>query len=272
MHRALADATDATADPDRRAWHLAQAAPGPGEAVAAELERSADRAQARGGVAAAAAFLQRAVALTVDLPRRAERALTAAQASFQAGAFDAALGLLATAEVGPLDDFQRARAALLRGHVAAVLAYGDDAAPLLLRAARQLEPFDVELARRAYLTAWGAAVTANQFGGAGVFLEICRAVRALPPLPADPHPLDLVLDGLVLLTTDGRAVATPALQRAAKAVAHMPVEDVLRWAGWPGPPALPPGTASAPARSTNGRSGSSAMPVRSRSCRSTSPR
>jgi hypothetical protein len=102
---------------------------------------------------------------------------------------------------------------------------------LLLQAARQLEPFDLELARRAYLTAWGAAVTANHFGGAGVFVEICRAVRALPPLPADPHPLDLVLDGLALLTTDGRAAATPALQRAAKAVAHMPVEDVLRW-GW----------------------------------------
>jgi hypothetical protein len=129
VHGALAEATDAEADPDRRAWHLAQATPGPGEAVAAELERSADRAQARGGVAAAAAFLQRAVALTVDLPRRAERALTAAQASFQAGAFNAALGLLATAEAGPLDDFQRARAALLRGHVAAVLAYGNDAPP-----------------------------------------------------------------------------------------------------------------------------------------------
>jgi DNA-binding CsgD family transcriptional regulator len=235
-HRALAEATDPVTDPDRRAWHRARATPGPGEEVAAELERSAGRAQARGGVAAAAAFLQRSVALTVDPARRAERALAAAQASFQAGAFDAALGLIATAEAYPLNGFQSAQAAVLRGHVAVASAYGNDAAPLLLQAARRLEPFDLELARRAYLTAWGAAITANHLGGAGVLLEICRAVRALPPLPAAPHPLDLVLEGLALLTTDGRASATPILQRAAKAVLKLPVEDMLRW-GWLAPAA-----------------------------------
>ena len=236
VHRALADATDPETDPDRRAWHRARATPGPGEEVATELERSAGRAGARGGVAASAAFLQRAVALTVDPARRAGRALAAAQASFQAGEFDAALGLLATAEAYPLDGFQSARAALLRGHVALASAYGNDAAPLLLQAARGLEPFDLELARRAYLTAWGAAITANHLGGAGVLLEICRAVRALPPLPAAPHPLDLVLEGLALLTTDDRAAATPILQRAAKAVLQLPVEDMLRW-GWLAPAA-----------------------------------
>jgi DNA-binding CsgD family transcriptional regulator len=236
VHRALADATDPETDPDRRAWHRARATPGPGEEVATELERSAGRAQARGGVAASAAFLQRAVALTVDPARRAGRALAAAHASFQAGEFDAALGLLATAEAYPLDGFQSAQAALLRGHVALASAYGNDAAPLLLQAARCLEPFDLELARRAYLTAWGAAITANHLGGAGVLLEICRAVRALPPLPAAPHPLDLVLEGLALLTTDDRAAATPILQRAAKAVLQLPVEDMLRW-GWLAPAA-----------------------------------
>jgi DNA-binding CsgD family transcriptional regulator len=236
VHRALADATDPETDPDRRAWHRARATPGPGEEVATELERSAGRAQARGGVAASAAFLQRAVALTVDPARRAGRALAAAHASFQAGEFDAALGLLATAEAYPLDGFQSAQAALLRGHVALASAYGNDAAPLLLQAARGLEPFDLELARRAYLTAWGAAITANHLGGAGVLLEICRAVRALPPLPAAPHPLDLVLEGLALLTTDDRAAATPILQRAAKAVLQLPVEDMLRW-GWLAPAA-----------------------------------
>ena len=236
VHRALADATDPETDPDRRAWHRARATPGPGEEVATELERSAGRAQARGGVAASAAFLQRAVALTVDPARRAGRALAAAHASLQAGEFDAALGLLATAEAYPLDGFQSAQAALLRGHVALASAYGNDAAPLLLQAARGLEPFDLELARRAYLTAWGAAITANHLGGAGVLLEICRAVRALPPLPAAPHPLDLVLEGLALLTTDDRAAATPILQRAAKAVLQLPVEDMLRW-GWLAPAA-----------------------------------
>ena len=143
VHRALADATVAETDPDRRAWHRARAAPGPDEEVAAELERSAGRAQARGGVAAAAAFLQRSAELTVDPARRAERALAAAQASFQAGAFDAALGLVATAEAGPLDEFQRARVDLLRGQLAFASGLGSDAPPLLLKAARRLELFDL---------------------------------------------------------------------------------------------------------------------------------
>jgi DNA-binding CsgD family transcriptional regulator len=239
VHRALAYATVAETDPDRRAWHRARASPGPDEEVAADLERSAGRAQARGGVAAAAAFLQRSVELTVDPVRRAERALDAAQASFRAGAFVAALELAAAAEAGPVDGFQRARIDLLRGHAAIASSYGNDAAPVLLQAARRLEPFDLELARRAYLTAWGAAVTAGHLGGAGVLLEICRAVRALPPPPAVPHPLDLLIDGLALLTTDGRAAATPALQRAAQALLDISVEDVLRW-GW-----LAPGASTA---------------------------
>jgi DNA-binding CsgD family transcriptional regulator len=232
VHRALAAATDARVDPDRRAWHLAQAAPGPGEEVAAELERSAGRAQARGGVAAAAAFLQRAVALTADPARRAERALAAAEASFQAGAFDAALGLLATAEAAALDGFQRARVDLLRGNVAFASGQVGDAPALLLKAARRLEPFDLELARRTYLTAWGAAFVATGYlEGGSVFLELRRAVQALPRRPGAPHPIDLLLDGLARLSSDGHAAATPTLQRAAKALADISVGDVLRW-GW----------------------------------------
>ena len=157
MHGALAEVTDPPADPDRRAWHRAQAAAGPDEEVAAELERSAGRAQARGGLAAAAAFLERSVALTADPARHAERILAAAQPSMQAGAFGKALDLLATAEAGPLDEFQRARVDLLRGQVAFASGLGGDAPPLLLKAARRLEPFDLELARETYLTAWGAA-------------------------------------------------------------------------------------------------------------------
>jgi DNA-binding CsgD family transcriptional regulator len=232
VHRALADATAAGTDPDRRAWHRARATPRPDEEVAADLERSAGRAQARGGIAAAAAFLQRSVELTVDPARRAERALAAARASFQAGAFEAALGLVATAEAGPLDEFQRAWVDLVSGQLAFAWGLASDAPPLLLKAARRLELIDLALAREIYLTAWGAAsVAAGQAAGRGVLLEICRAVRALPPRPGAPRPLDLLLGGLALLTTNGHAAATPVLQRAATALADIPVEDVLRW-GW----------------------------------------
>jgi DNA-binding CsgD family transcriptional regulator len=231
MHRALAEVSDQARDADRQAWHRALAAPGPDEAVAAALEHSAGHAQSRGGLAAAAALLERAAALTPDPALQTERALGAAEASFQAGVFDAVLRLLAMAEAGPLDGLQSARAALLRGHAAAVSAYNYEAAPLLLDAARRLEPFDLGLARRAYLTAWSAAIRAHHLGGARVLLEVSRAVRDLPPLPPDPDPLDLVLEGFAILIADGHAAATPVLQRAAKRALTLPVEDVLRW-GW----------------------------------------
>jgi len=231
VHLALAEATDREADPDRRAWHLAAAAAGPDEEVALELERSAGRAQARGGLAAAAAFLRRAVALTKDPVRRAVRALAAAQASLQAGEFDAALGLAATAEAGPLDEFQGALVDLLRAHVTFAAGLWSDAPPLLLKAATRLESFDLDLARETYLTAWGAAGLAEDVAARDVLVEICRAVRALPSPPGAPRPRDLMLDGFALLITQGHAAATPTLQRAVLAVANIPVEDVLRW-GW----------------------------------------
>ena len=232
MHAALAEVTDPQADPDRRAWHRAQAAGGPDEEVAAELERSAGRAQARGGLAAAAAFLERSVLLTADPARHAERTLAAAQASMQAGAFGKALELLATAADGPFDEFQHVRVDLLRAHIAFASGLGSDApARLLLQAARQLEPFDLDLARETYLAAWGAASNAGTLAGEGVLMEICRSVLALPPPQGAPRPLDLLLDGFALLITDGRAAATPALQRASKGLISLPVGDVLRW-GW----------------------------------------
>jgi DNA-binding CsgD family transcriptional regulator len=227
VHLALAEVTDHEADPDRRAWHLAAAAAGPDEQVALELERSAGRAQARGGVAAAAAFLQRAVVLTQDPARRADRALAAAQASLEAGAFDAALELVAAAEAGPLEELQRARVALLRGRVAFASGDTPEAARLLLNAAMRLEALDLELARETYLTAWTAGIAR----AGDVLVEICHAIRDLPRRAGAPHALDLLLHGLALLTTDGRAAATPTLQSAAKALSSIAVEDVLRW-GW----------------------------------------
>ena len=231
IHAALAEVTDPQADPDRRAWHRAQAVAGPDEEVAAELERSADRAQARGGLAAAAAFLERSVLLTADPARHAERTLAAAQASMQAGAFGKVLELLAMAEDGRLDEFQRVRVDLLRAHVAFASGLGSDAPALLLKAANQVEAFDLDLARETYLAAWGAAGLAGDLTGRDLLLEICRAVQALPPPPGDPRPLDLLLHGLALLTTDGPAAAAATLQCAANVLTSIPVEDVLRW-GW----------------------------------------
>lgn len=226
VHRALAEATDPDRDPDRRAWHRARATPGPGEDVAAELERSAGRARARGGVAAAAAFLQRALALTVDPAQRAERALAAATASLQAGAFDAALGLLDTAEAAALDDFQRARVEAARSEIAFASGSGVDALALWLKAARQLEPFDVDLARESYLKAWGAA----HFAGDDALVEICRAVQALPT-PAASVPRQLLLEGLALLGARGHAAAAATLRQAAGALNDLAEEDALGW-GW----------------------------------------
>ena len=216
---------------DNRAWHSGLAAAEPDESVAADLERCAGRAQDRGGLAAAAAFLDRATALTPDPTLQAGRALAAAEASFQAGEFEATQRLLATAQSGALDGFQQARAALLVGHAAAVSRYGNEAATLLLAAAQRLEPFDLSLARRAYLTAWSAAVTAHHLGGADILVEVSRAVRALPPLPPDPHPLDLMIEAFALLITDGHVAAMPVLRRAADEVMRLAVEDVVRW-GW----------------------------------------
>jgi DNA-binding CsgD family transcriptional regulator/tetratricopeptide (TPR) repeat protein len=232
-HRALADVTDAEADPDRRAWHRAQATSGPDEEVASELEQSADRAQARGGLAAAAAFLARAAELTVDPTLRAERMLAAAQVNLQAGAFEAALGLLASAEAGPLDDLGHARADLLHAEIAFAQNRGSDAPLLLLRAAQALEPLDPGLSRDTYLDAWSAALFAGCLASAGGLLDVSEAVMTAPK-PADPpRPSDLLLDGFSLVFTEGRSAAEPMLQRAASAFVgpEISVEEVLRW-GW----------------------------------------
>jgi DNA-binding CsgD family transcriptional regulator len=235
VHLALAQAIDPNVDPDRRAWHLAAAAPAPDEEVARELERCAGRAQARGGVAAAAAFLQRAVRLTADEGQRAQRALAAAELSFQAGELDTAQRLLAMADSHPLGGFQAARASLLRGHVAMVLHYGSgNAALLLFDAARQLEAFDLKLAREAYLTGYASAMSAAYLGEQDVFLNICLAIEDLPPSEGPEEGKGLLLEGLARMHTDGRTVAIPILQRAADAVARMSEEDVLRW-GWIAP-------------------------------------
>ncbi|GAA3585571.1 LuxR family transcriptional regulator [Nonomuraea rosea] len=229
VHLALAEVTDVQADPDRRAWHLASATAAPDESVAAELERSAGRAQARGGVAAAAAFLQRSVALTVDTSRRAERALAAADASLRAGDIEAARRCADLADQEAQSEFQRVRADLTRGHITFAAGFNNEAPLMLLAAAQRLEPFDMDLARETYLVAWGSA----SFGAANrdSLLAISRAMRDLPAPEGGPRALDLVLEGYALLITDGRSAALPALRKAKTALTDYPVQDFLKW-GW----------------------------------------
>jgi DNA-binding CsgD family transcriptional regulator len=231
VHLALAEVTDRAADPDRRAWHLAVAAAGPDEEVASELEHSADRAQARAGLAAGAAFLQRSVALTGDPARTVDRALAAARAHLYAGAFDDALSVLPLAEQGPADELQQAQAHLLRGQIAFSSRIGSDGPPLLLSAAKRLERFDVDLARETYLDAWGAAWFAGSLATAGGLLEVSRAARLAPPSAHPSQPFDLLLEGLALLMTEGRAAAAPALRRATDAftAGDIPAENSFRW-------------------------------------------
>jgi DNA-binding CsgD family transcriptional regulator len=229
LHGALAEATDPAVDPDRRAWHRAQAAPGPDEEVAAELEQCAGRAQRRGGLAAAAAFLERSAGLTLDPARRAQRALAAAQAKYQAGALDAALFLLTMAQAGPQDELQRARGDLLRARIAFASSHGRDAPPLMLSAAKRLETLDVELARETYLEAFTAALFVGRLSSA--VEDVARATRTAPaPLTKGRAP-DLLLDGLALLVTEGYAAGSPALRRALVAVRSQDIsgEEGLGW-------------------------------------------
>jgi DNA-binding CsgD family transcriptional regulator len=230
-HRALGDATDPEADPDRRAWHRAHATPSRDEDVACELEHSATRAQARGGLAAAAAFMEQASRLTPDPARRAARALAAARSTHLAGAPDAALALLNTAQAGPLDELQRARVDLLGAQIAFASKRGNDAPPLLLKAAKRLEPLDPALARDTHLEALWAAIFAGRFATSHGLLEAAQAARAAPPAPQPPRPSDLLLDGLAVLIRDGHEAGLPTLKRALSAFRHERItrEVELRW-------------------------------------------
>jgi DNA-binding CsgD family transcriptional regulator len=240
VHQALAEATDSESDPDRRAWHLAIACAGPDESVAVLLERSADRAQARGGIAAAAAFLERATQLTPDPARRGVRALAAARAKRDAAAFDAADELVSVAESAPLDDLAQARAARLRAQIVFARGRsGDDHAPTvsdsaasLLTAAKRLETLDDEQAREAYLEAMGAAMFGGRLCPHGGIRVTAAAARAAPPGPQPARPVDLLLDGLAIRATDGHAASVPALRDALALIrteAQRGAPGIMRW-------------------------------------------
>ena len=220
-HRALAEATDPDTEPDHLAWHRAHAAVGVDEDVAAELERSAERARGRGGAAAAAAFLAHAAELTPDPAKRGRRALAAAQVKFHAGASDAALELLATADLAPLDELQRARLDRLRAQISFERTRGSDAPAPLLAAARRLEPLDPALARETHLEAIAAAMFAGRLGGTPDVHEAAEAARVAPAAQDPPRPIDLLLDGLAIRFTEGYAAGLPPLRHALGAFIHV---------------------------------------------------
>jgi DNA-binding CsgD family transcriptional regulator len=229
-HGALAAVTDPQRDPDRRAWHRANAAADPDEDVAADLERCADRARARGGLAAAAAFLERATMLTQDPARRTERAVGAAGANLQAGAFDTVRRLLSIAEAGAISDLQQARIDLIAADLAFVTNRGSDAPSLLLKAASRLEPIDVDLSRATYLQALAAGMFAGRLAVGGGVLEVARAAVAAPPPSHAPRAPDLFLDGLAAHFDGGYEAGLPILRRALDAYGiGMSVDEELRW-------------------------------------------
>jgi DNA-binding CsgD family transcriptional regulator len=231
-HVAMAEATDIHIDPDRRIWHLASAATGPDEDVAVELERSAERAEARAGLAAAAAFLERAAVLTPEPARRADRALAAAHANLHAGAFEAGLGMVAAAEADAVTDLQRARVEQLRGEINRASTSGSHAPVLLLDAATRLEALDPRLARETYLEAWGASLVAGQLVQAGGALQdVSASARLAPPASSHPEPGDVLLDGLSTAILEGPAKAEPSLRQAVDAFVHdrMSTEQWLHW-------------------------------------------
>ncbi|SNT60655.1 regulatory protein, luxR family [Asanoa hainanensis] len=228
-HAALAAATDARTDPDRRAWHRAEATATEDEDVAVELERSAGRAQARGGPAAAAAFLRRAAALSPAPAKRGVRALAAARAEVRAGGFEAARDLLATAASAPLTEQQQAQADLTRAELAFVTDRGHDAAPLLLQAARRLEQVDGTLSRATYLEALSAAIFAGRFAAPSADVRsVAHAARGAPPASA-PSAADLLLSGTVLAYDEGYAAGLPVLRSALAGVRSLDGDVDLLW-------------------------------------------
>lgn len=230
VHRALAEATDPDTDADRRAWHLASAATGFDETVAGELERSADRAQVRGGVAAAAVFLERAAELTPDPAVRGARTMAAARATYQAGGYDSARELLAVATVGPSDKLRSAQAELLRAQILFASKSSGGALPLFLSAAELLEPLDAGLSQEAYRDALHAALIVDR-APHGIHLpEVAAAMLAAPPGPP-PERRDLLLRGLAVMTVEGYPAGMPLVRRALDAfrTEDISAEEALGW-------------------------------------------
>jgi DNA-binding CsgD family transcriptional regulator len=214
VHRALAGATDPDADADRRAWHRAHATFGPDDALADELERSASRAQARGGPSAAAVFLERAAALASDRARRATLIISSAELHYDAGSYRAAGDLLAGVNVEPLADLHQVRAERLRSRLLLGTQGSSAASRQLMQAAQRFESHDIEVACDTYLDAFVAASAVGASSVGDTWTELAQSVRALPALGESARATDVLLAGLAMHAADGYAAGIPLLRRA----------------------------------------------------------
>ena len=236
VHAALAGSIDADADPDRRAWHRAFAASGLDESVAEELDRAAERAQQRGGIAAAAAFLTQAFELTPDPAQRGTRGLKAAQAKRRAADFDAATELVAAAALAPLDDLDEAR----RLHLATQLAFhrrrANQSGPGLAvhaasmaEAAQRLAPLDAEEADQAFLEALCGLVYIGRGGEPAALAEIACAIVQHGDGGGVARPVGLLAQGLARRVVSDAATAVAAMRTAAS----VSTEHNWQWEAFP---------------------------------------
>jgi DNA-binding CsgD family transcriptional regulator/tetratricopeptide (TPR) repeat protein len=224
-HAALAEATDPARDPDRCAWHRAHAVTGVDERVAEQLAASADRARSRGGWAAAAAMLDRAVELTPDPSRQGDRLLAAARMRLSAGEPGAARALVDQAERRPLAGSAPGEARLLRALVDFHVGRSLESTSALVDAAAGLPP---DRARETYLEAFASAMWVDRQPGG--LRRLALRIRERVPVRTPPRPLDLLLDALLEQALRPAGEAVPAMLRAVREVrAAASVSDAGPW-------------------------------------------
>jgi DNA-binding CsgD family transcriptional regulator len=213
-HEALAAALGDDANADRAAWHRAVVAMAPDDAAADALAATADRAQRRGGHAAAARALERAADLDSDTQRRTDHLLGAAAASALAGRHDTAQALLDRAEPGVRDRVRRAQAARVRGQVEFAGGRPAEAHAVLAAAARDILPLDKRTGLELLGYACVAAAMAGELEGLARSYQLAASVEPDPDSDEQVFLVNLLAGlGHGVMTGD-TATAAPLIEQA----------------------------------------------------------